>query len=72
MADEKPEQKQTVKKKVKSKPSHTHYEIKGESLTRKNKTCPKCGQGYFLAAHNNRLSCGKCGYVEFASKEKKE
>ncbi|MEM3374522.1 MAG: 30S ribosomal protein S27ae [Candidatus Woesearchaeota archaeon] len=31
----------------------------------KNKTCPKCGPGVFMAEHKNRISCGKCGYTEF-------
>ncbi len=31
----------------------------------KNKTCPKCGPGVFMASHNNRHSCGKCGFTEF-------
>ncbi|NTV23403.1 MAG: 30S ribosomal protein S27ae [Nanoarchaeota archaeon] len=31
----------------------------------KNKTCPKCGAGVFMAEHKNRSSCGKCGYSEF-------
>lgn len=30
----------------------------------KNLTCPKCGPGIFLAAHKDRASCGKCGYME--------
>ena len=37
--------------------------------TRKNKTCPKCGPGVFLAAHKDRLSCGQCDYTEFLKKE---
>jgi len=45
------------------------YETKGDSLTRKNKSCPKCGQGYFMAAHKDRVTCGKCGYSEFGSKK---
>lgn len=40
------------------------YEINGDSLKRKNKNCPKCGPGIFLAAHKNRVQCGKCGYME--------
>lgn len=32
---------------------------------RKSQFCPKCGPGVHLANHNNRLSCGKCGYTEF-------
>jgi len=28
------------------------------------KSCPKCGAGVRLADHQNRMSCGKCGYFE--------
>ncbi|ODS42685.1 MAG: 30S ribosomal protein S27ae [Candidatus Altiarchaeales archaeon IMC4] len=42
----------------------TIYETKGDKLTRKNRTCPKCGPCVFLAKHADRLSCGKCGYME--------
>lgn len=28
------------------------------------KSCPKCGAGVRLAQHADRLSCGKCGYME--------
>jgi small subunit ribosomal protein S27Ae len=28
------------------------------------KSCPKCGTGTKLAQHADRLSCGKCGYME--------
>jgi len=48
---------------------HNLYEKAGNELKRKNKTCPKCGKGYFLAKHANRLTCGKCGYTEFISKK---
>ena len=65
------EQKTEVKKRKSIVKSHTLYEIKGDRLTRKNKFCPKCGQGIFLAKHGNRLTCGKCGYSEFLKKEKK-
>jgi len=30
----------------------------------KNRSCPKCGDGFFLAEHKERRVCGKCGYVE--------
>jgi small subunit ribosomal protein S27Ae len=46
-----------------------HYEVKDGTLIRKKKTCPKCGDGVFLAEHANRISCGKCGYTEFKKKE---
>lgn len=38
------------------------YEVSGNSLKRKNKTCPKCS--VFMAAHKDRWTCGKCGYME--------
>jgi small subunit ribosomal protein S27Ae len=40
------------------------YEVKGDTLARSHKFCPKCGPGNFLAEHENRRSCGKCGYSE--------
>lgn len=40
------------------------YSIEGDKLVRKNKTCPKCGPGVFMAQHKDRMSCGKCGYTE--------
>ena len=45
------------------------YEISGEGIKRKNRTCPKCGPGMFLGKHKNRIVCGKCQYVEFMSKK---
>ncbi|MBR9702685.1 30S ribosomal protein S27ae [Candidatus Woesearchaeota archaeon] len=32
---------------------------------RKNRSCPKCGPGIFMAQHKDgRWACGKCGYME--------
>jgi len=45
------------------------YETKDGKVSRKNKSCPKCDNGYALAAHNNRLTCGNCGYSEFQKKK---
>ena len=41
------------------------YKVDGDKLVRKNKICPKCGNGVFMAEHKDRVSCGKCGYTEF-------
>ncbi len=49
-----------------------HYETSSGNLTRKKRFCPKCGPGYFMADHKNRITCGKCSYVEFKGKEKPE
>jgi len=51
---------------------HKFYEVveeKGKVKThRKRKACPRCGAGVFLAEHEDRYSCGKCGYTEFRKK----
>ena len=49
-----------------------HYDASSGNLTRKKKFCPKCGPGYFMAEHKNRITCGKCSYVEFKGKEPTE
>jgi len=46
-----------------------HYEVKNGTIVRNKRTCPKCGEGVFMAEHPNRVSCGKCGYTEFKKKE---
>jgi small subunit ribosomal protein S27Ae len=40
------------------------YNVKGETLERTHRSCPKCGPGTFLAEHKDRRSCGRCGYSE--------
>ncbi len=40
------------------------YAVKGETLERTHRSCPKCGPGTFLAEHADRRSCGRCGYSE--------
>ena len=44
------------------------YQKAGNGLERKNKSCPKCGSGVFMAKHANRFYCGNCHYCEFVSK----
>lgn len=63
--------------KKKRKPKKTskvsnNYDSSGSELKRKNKFCPKCGPSVFMANHENRHTCGTCGYTEFKSKEDKE
>ena len=41
------------------------YEKAGDKITRKNKSCPKCGAGTFMAKHSNRWTCGLCHMTEF-------
>ncbi len=43
-----------------------HKPTKISDLLKKGaKNCPRCGTGVRLAAHKDRLYCGKCKYTEF-------
>ncbi len=46
----------------------TFFKIDGARIDRMRQSCPKCGAGVFLAQHAGRVSCGRCGYTEFAKK----
>ncbi len=41
------------------------YKVEGEEIKERNKYCPKCGKGIFMAKHKDRWHCGRCGYTEF-------
>ena len=60
-----------AKKQKKPKKQSKSWELYDLSsgLQRKRKFCLKCGPGFFLAEHNNRTTCGKCGYVEFKGQQ---
>jgi small subunit ribosomal protein S27Ae len=66
MADEKKGsgKKAAPVKKGKSYKVSKVYEVAGSSIKKKNKTCPKCGPGTFMANHKDRWTCGKCKYSE--------
>ena len=73
MADKKDgKDKGGAEKKKKTFNRYKLYKVSGDKLERNNKPCPKCGNDSYLAAHKDRLTCGKCGYVEMQSKENKE
>lgn len=44
------------------------YRVEGKKVVRTKESCPKCGNGVFLAEHKNRKSCGKCSYTVFKKK----
>ena len=44
------------------------YVIKDGKLERVRPFCNRCGRGYFMADHGNRLTCGKCGFTIFKGK----
>ncbi|MBI2110070.1 30S ribosomal protein S27ae [Candidatus Woesearchaeota archaeon] len=56
-----------AKKKYKNKkPSQRwkKYRLEGLKLI-KSPSCPKCGEGTFLALNKDRAYCGRCHYVEY-------
>ena len=57
-----------AEKEVKKISKSTMYDVSSGVLKRKNKFCPKCGPGVFLAEHKERSACGKCGYMETKKK----
>jgi len=65
------EEKKTEVKLKKTSKKYTNYEVSGSNLKRKNKSCPKCGPGVFLAKHKDRVYCGNCGYVEMTDSGEK-
>jgi len=58
--------KEKTKKKLKGR--WNLYEKKDGKLEKKNRSCPKCGQGTFMAKHSGRWTCGQCRYTEFLGK----
>lgn len=41
------------------------YKIEGDKVTRVRPTCERCGPGYFMADHNDRFTCGHCGFTRY-------
>ncbi len=47
--------------------SWKYYKIDGDQLVRIKQECPECGAGYFMAEHQNRLTCGNCYTTQWLS-----
>ena len=72
MAEQQEDKKGSEVKLKKTSKRYENYEVSGSNIKRKNKSCPKCGPGVFLAKHKDRLTCGSCGYSEMTSTDNKE
>jgi len=66
--EKKPEKKEKPKAPKRRIQVHKLYKLEKESLTRLRKECPRCGRGYFMAQHGNRLTCGHCGFTTYTQK----
>lgn len=67
MAAEKAPAKAGAVKKRKTVKKAAFYKISGDKVERTRNSCPKCGQGVFMAAHKNRETCGKCSFTQWKS-----
>ena len=67
---QKVEKAKTEKKKKEEKGVHALYKIEGEKVTRLRPTCERCGPGYFMANHQDRYTCGHCGFTRYKQVEK--
>jgi small subunit ribosomal protein S27Ae len=61
----KPAKKKAEKKKKIGKKIFTYYKLGDENLTRLRPFCERCGQGYFMADHGDRYTCGHCGFSRY-------
>lgn len=53
------------KAKAKKKGSNAYYKIEGQEIKRLRPSCERCGQGYFMADHGDRYTCGACGLTRY-------
>jgi ubiquitin-small subunit ribosomal protein S27Ae len=69
-----------IKSKIKGKKKHvnkptskkyTKYTVEGDKITKKARSCPRCGPGIFLSVGSGRAYCGRCHFTEFTREEKK-
>ena len=67
-----------IKSKIKGKKKHVNkktsvkykkYTVESDKITKKERSCPRCGPGIFLSVGKGRAYCGKCHFTEFDKKE---
>ena len=66
--EKKPEKKEKPKAPKRRIQVNKLYKVDGDSLSRLRKECPRCGKGYFMAQHGDRLTCGHCGYTTYTER----
>ena len=66
--EKKPEKKEKPKAPKRRIQVYKLYKVEGDSLARLRKECPRCGRGYFMAQHGDRLTCGHCGFTTYTQK----
>jgi small subunit ribosomal protein S27Ae len=67
-AEAKPQKAEKPKKeksKRQEKGVNALYKVEGEKVTRLRQTCERCGPGYFMGDHQDRYTCGHCGFTRY-------
>ena len=67
--EQKPQKTAPKAEKKEEKGIHSLYKIEGEKVTRLRPTCERCGPGYFMAKHQDRYTCGHCGFTRYKQVE---
>ena len=60
-----PKKEKAEKKKKKEKGVYTLYKVEKDKIVRLRPTCERCGPGYFMADHDDRYTCGHCGFTRY-------
>ncbi|MFQ5762896.1 MAG: 30S ribosomal protein S27ae [Candidatus Bathyarchaeia archaeon] len=63
------EEKETGKKKARSRSRIYEFDYQTGSAKLKNRKCSRCGKIMALHPNVNRWSCGGCGYTEYIRKQ---
>ncbi|HME55187.1 MAG TPA: 30S ribosomal protein S27ae [Candidatus Lokiarchaeia archaeon] len=56
-------------KKQKKKVTKKLYEVSNGKISRLRPECPRCGNGFYMAVHYNRRTCGQCSFTQFTDKD---
>ena len=68
--EESEEEKEILEKtKKKGRGAFLLYNIEKGKIIRLRPTCERCGPGYFMAEHDDRFTCGKCGFTRYKPAE---
>jgi small subunit ribosomal protein S27Ae len=43
----------------------SYYKIEDGKIVRLLPVCDRCGQGFYMASHKDRYSCGQCGFTKY-------
>ncbi len=67
-AAKKAEKGKREKKHKEEKGVRAMYKVEGDKVSRARPTCERCGPGYFMADHQDRYTCGHCGFTRYKQK----